>query len=214
MKIKLKNIIIFKDLDDKTLDIIEEFTTSIKLFKDNILFYEGENSKYLHLLVSGVIKLYKISSHNKEIVLKYFHPNELIAEVANFEDMPYPATAKAFTDIEVLKIDFPKLKKIIYSNSNLSFIMQTSLIKKIKNLEYVISRHLVLDAKERVAQYIYDNPKDFFETKNIEIAEILNIAPETFSRLLGNFKTKNLIDKKTKRIDKEGLAKIFNSNLD
>jgi CRP/FNR family transcriptional regulator len=142
--------------------------------------------------------------------LKYFHPNELIAEVANFENMPYPATAKAFTDVELLKIDFEKLKKIIYTNPDLAFLMQTSLIKKIKNLEYIISRHLVLDAKERVAQYIFDNTKDFFEIKNIEIAEILNITPETFSRLLSSFKNNKLIDKKTKTINKEGLYKLFN----
>ena len=35
--------------------------------------------------------------------MKYFHPNEFIAEVANFENIPYPATAQAFTDTEVLK---------------------------------------------------------------------------------------------------------------
>jgi len=139
--------------------------------------------------------------------LKYFHPNELIAEVANFENMPYPATAKAFTDVAILKIDFEKLKKIIYSNADLMFKVQSSLIKKIKNLEKVISTHLVLDAKERIAQYIYDNPKDFFNTKNIVIAEILNITPETLSRILRVFKNKNLIDTKTKTIDKEKFEK-------
>ena len=209
MRVKLKNVILFKDLDEKTLDKIEEFTTTYKLNKDNIVFYEGDDSKYLHLLTFGIIKLYKISSHNKEIVLKYFHPNELIAEVANFEHMPYPATAKAFTDIELIKIDFEKLKKFLYTDPDLAFLIQTSLIKKIKNLEYIISRHLVLDAKQRVAQYIHDNTEAFFETKNIEIAEILNITPETFSRLLSSFKNENLIDKKEKTIDKEGLSKLF-----
>jgi CRP/FNR family transcriptional regulator len=153
--------------------------------------------------VSGIIKLYKVSTNDKEIILKYFHAGELIAEVANFEQMAYPATAKAFTDIEILKIDFKKLKKIIYSNSELTLKIQASLIKKIKNLEKVISTHLVLDAKERIAQYIYDNPDEFFKTKNIVIAEILNITPETLSRILRVFKNKNLIDMKNKTIDKE-----------
>lgn len=203
MKTKLKNIVLFNDLDDKTIELIENFTTEVKLKKDNIIFYEGDKSNHLHLLVSGVIKLYKVSTNDKEIILKYFHPGELIAEVANFEQIPYPATTKAFTDIEILKIDFEKLKKIIYSNPELTFKIQSSLIKKIKNLEKVISTHLVLDAKERIAQYIYDNPKDFFNTKKIEIAEVLNITPETLSRILRVFKNENLIDTKLKTIDKE-----------
>ena len=209
MKIKLRNIVLFNDLDDKTIKLIEDFTIHCELNKDNILFYEGDDSKYLYLLTLGIVKLFKTSSHAKKIILKYFHPNELIGEVANFEQMPYPATAQAFTNVEFLKIDFEKLKDIIYSNPELSFKIQTSLIKKIKNLEHIISTDLVLDAKERVAKYIYDNTEDFFTKKNIEIAEILNITPETLSRILKSFKKDNLIDISTKTINKENLSSYF-----
>ena len=110
MKIQLQNIILFKDVDDETLSKIENFTTIQKISKGNIVFYEGDEPKHLFLLAKGVIKLYKTSSSHKEIVLKYFHENELIGEVANFEDIPYPATAKAYSDLEILRIDFKKLK--------------------------------------------------------------------------------------------------------
>lgn len=209
MKLKLKNIDMFKDLDEDTLNKIEKFTTEHTISKDNIVFYEGDDTKYLYLLVHGIIKLYKTSSHHKEIVLKYFHENELIGEVANFEQIPYPATAKAYTDVEIIKIDFEKLKGIIYSNPELSFIIQTSLIKKIKNLETIISTNLVLDSKERVAKYIYNHTDDFFTTKNILIAEILSVSPETLSRILKFFKDHDIIDVKSKRIDKEALLQYF-----
>ena len=55
------------------------------------------------LLTKGIVKLYKTSSNDKEIVMKYFHPNEFIAEVANFENIPYPKNSTSFTDTEVLK---------------------------------------------------------------------------------------------------------------
>ena len=210
MKLKLQNMVLFNDLDEKTIKMIEDFTIHCKLKKDNILFYEGDESKYLYLLTLGIVKLYKTSSHAKKLILKYFHPNELIGEVANFEHMPYPATAQAFTDVEFLKIDFEKLKDIIYSNPELSIKIQTSLIKKIKNLEHIIATDLVLDAKERVAKFVYDNPDDFFVKKNIEIAEILNITPETLSRILKSFKQDGLIDMSTKSIDKDSLINYFN----
>lgn len=130
MKAKLKEIFLFKDLDDNTLDKIAKITSILRLSKDNILFYEGEESKFLYLLTKGIIKVYKTSSNDKEIILKYFHANEFIAEVANFENIAYPATAQCFIDSEVLKIDFFKLKEIIYSDPKLAFVIQTSLIKK------------------------------------------------------------------------------------
>lgn len=209
MNIKLKNVVLFQDLDDDLIKKIEDFTTHTKISKDNIVFYEGDDSKYLYILTFGIIKLYKTSSHHKEIVLKYFHENELIGEVANFEDIPYPATAKAYTDVELLKIDFSKLKDIIYSNPALAFKIQSSLIKKIKNLENIISTNLVLDSKERVAKYIYNHADDFFETKNIVIAEILGVSPETLSRILKFFKDHDIIDVKSKIIDRDKLLEYF-----
>ena len=209
MKNKLKEIYLFKDLCDNTLDRIGEFTTFLKLSKDNVLFYEGDEPKYLFLLKKGIVKLYKTSSNDKEILLKYFHSNELIAEVANFEQIPYPATAQSFTDTEVLRIDFGSLKDIIYSDPNLSFLIQTSLIKKIRNLENIVSIHVVLDSKERIAKYLCDHSEEFFNTKNIIVAEILNISPETLSRMLRVFKNDGLIDNKKKTVDKERLSALF-----
>ncbi|MDQ1263470.1 MAG: hypothetical protein QG559_471 [Campylobacterota bacterium] len=209
MKAQLKNTVLFQNIDEDTIKKIESFTTEHKIAKDNIVFYEGDAPKYLYLLTKGVIKLYKTSSNHKEVVLKYFHENELIGEVANFEGIAYPATAKAYSDVEVLKIDFEKLKEVIFSNPNLAFNIQTSLIKKIKNLENIISTNLVLDSKERVAKYIYSHSEDFFDTKNIEIAEILGVSPETLSRILKFFKDSDIINTKKRYINKEALREYF-----
>jgi CRP/FNR family transcriptional regulator len=209
MRAHLANTVLFKNIDEETIKKIEGFTSEHKISKDNIVFYEGDEPKYLYLLVKGVIKLYKTSSSHKEVVLKYFHDNELIGEVANFEGMPYPATAKAYSDVEILKVDFEKLKEIIFSNPNLAFNIQTSLIKKIKNLENIISTNLVLDSKERVAKYIYNHPNDFFDTKNIEIAEVLGVSPETLSRILKFFKDHNIINIKNRYIDRDALVEFF-----
>ena len=206
---ELKNLYLFEGLEEKTLKKIETISSIEKLNKDNILFYEGEEPKYMYILLKGIIKLYKVTSVDKELVLKYFHENELIAEVANFEEINYPATAQAFTNIEVLKIDFAKFKDEILSNPRLSYIVTKSLIKKIRNLENLVSMHLVLDSKERVAKFIYENPEEFFNTKNVLIAEILNITPETLSRILRIFKNENIIDTKEKHVNKNALKAYF-----
>ena len=206
---KLKNIYLFEGLDENTLKKIEAISSIEKLNKNNILFYEGDEPQYLYILLKGIIKLYKVTSVDKELVLKYFHENEFIAEVANFEEMDYPATAQAFSNIEILKIDFKKFKEEILLNPSLSFLITKSLINKIRNLENLVSMHLVLDSKERVAKYIYENPEDFFTTKNVIIAEILNITPETLSRILRVFKNDDLVNTKEKIVNKAGLKAYF-----
>lgn len=206
---KLRNVYLLKDVCDETLKEIAKYTSYLKLSKDNILFYEGEDSKCLYLLIKGIVKFYKTSSNNKEIIIKYYHSNEFIAEVSNLEHLPYPATGKSFTDIEVLKIDFGNLKHLLYSDANLALVIQTSLIKKIRNLENIIHSDVVLTSNERIAKYICDNTKEFFNTKRIIIAEILNITPETLSRRLKLFENDGLINYQKKSIDKEKLKTLF-----
>ena len=206
---KLQNVYLLKDVCDETLKEIAKYTSYVKIPKDNILFYEGEDSKCLYLLIKGIVKFYKTSSNNKEIIIKYYHSNEFIAEVSNLEHLPYPATGKSFTDIEVLKIDFGNLKHLLYSDANLALVIQTSLIKKIRNLENIIHSDVVLTSNERIAKYICDNTKEFFNTKRIIIAEILNITPETLSRRLKLFENDGLINYQKKSIDKEKLKTLF-----
>ena len=206
---KLQNVYLLKDVCDETLKEIAKYTSYVKIPKDNILFYEGEDSKCLYLLTKGIVKFYKTSSNNKEIIIKYYHSNEFIAEVSNLEHLPYPATGKSFTDIEVLKIDFGNLKHLLYSDANLALVIQTSLIRRIRNLENIIHSDVVLTSNERIAKYICDNTKEFFNTKRIIIAEILNITPETLSRRLKLFENDGLINYQKKSIDKEKLKTLF-----
>ena len=206
---KLRNVYLLKDVCDETLKEIAKYTSYVKIPKDNILFYEGEDSKCLYLLIKGIVKFYKTSSNNKEIIIKYYHSNEFIAEVSNLEHLPYPATGKSFTDIEVLKIDFGNLKHLLYSDANLALVIQTSLIRRIRNLENIIHSDVVLTSNERIAKYICDNTKEFFNTKRIIIAEILNITPETLSRRLKLFENDGLINYQKKSIDKEKLKTLF-----
>ena len=48
MRVKLKDIYLFKDIDDDTLSKIEEFTSFVKFSEQNIIFYEGDTSDHLY----------------------------------------------------------------------------------------------------------------------------------------------------------------------
>lgn len=206
---ELKELFLFEDMSENLLDEIKKISSVVKLNKGNILFYEGDEPKYLHILAKGTLKLYKVTSSDKELIIKFFHENELIAEFANFENISYPATSEALTSCEVLKIDFQAFKKIMQTNVDITMKIQASLIKKIKNLENIISTHLILDTKQKVAKYIVEHNVDFFKTKNILIAQMLNMTPETLSRTLKVFKDNNLINISKKEINEEILKTYY-----
>jgi len=206
----LKDICLFENLDDCIIKKIEDISSLIKLNKDNILFYEGDKSTNLYILLEGIIKLYKVTSSNKEITLKYFKKNEFIAEIAAFEKINYPATAQAFTPCKLLKINFKKFKELVFCDTKLSYVIIKSLINKIRNLENVILLNMQLNSKQRVAKYLLENSENYHRNKNIQIAQYLNMSPETLSRVLKVFKDENILNFKGKIINKEKLKDYFN----
>jgi len=204
IKKELRNIDIFKTLNDREFAKIDNITTIKKLSENNILFYEGEKPKYFYILLDGYLKLYKTGIKSNEIVLHYFTQASMVAEMATLENMNFPATAVATRDnTMVALVDRAKFLNILKNDSIFSFYIIRSLTKKIKHLEVAINRNLIFDTTSKVCSLIKENPEFIKDSKNIQIANILNMAPETLSRTLSKLRKLKIIDRNNKIIDEE-----------
>ncbi len=188
----LKKYFLFKNLDDEDIKKIKEFTIVKKLKKDDIVFYEKEEPNYLHLLVEGEARVYKVDNKGNELIIHKFKPVALIAELANFENMPYPANCAMESEGIILKIEFEKFRKFI-QKGGICIEILSSLLRKMKYLDGIIQDNLIFDTETKIAKFIYDNPDAFEELKQHSIAALLNIKPETLSRKLKKFKNLGII---------------------
>lgn len=209
----LKNVFLFSQLSEDELDRLATISYFEKYSKTNTLFYEGDSPDKMHILVDGVVKTYKTDMKDNEIVLHYFQPISLIAEMANFHHIPFPATSEFETDGAAIKIEYPVFEKEFLKNPTVSFEIIKSLSHKLKNLENIITSQLTLDSTSRVAKFLYENGKEYQNVKHYKIASILNITPETLSRVLKKLKQLGLISddngKNIYIIDREKLEKLF-----
>ncbi len=183
----------FQRLNEAELKRLKDISILKKYKKGEFLFMEGEESRWLHLLIKGSIKLYKIGPKGKEIFMHQFSGIGLVAELANFENIKFPATAVFLTGGEVLKIDYDKFYAEFLSNPHVSLQIIKSLSQKLKITSELIHQELVLNSEAKVARFLVNNADLFNELKHFKIASILNITPETFSRILAKFKAQNLI---------------------
>jgi CRP/FNR family transcriptional regulator len=203
---KLKNIDIFRSIDEESLKKITAFTYIKELPKDGVLFYEGDEPKYIYALISGHLKLYKTGFKNNEIVLHYFTTSCLVAEMTALESINFPATAVAMQDsTQIALIDKDKFLNLLKSDNSFSFLIIKSLTKKIKNLEVTIQRNLVFDSTLRICSLLQEDANIFKTLKSKEIASILNMTPETVSRILKKLKKFEILDEKNILKDKEKL---------
>ena len=192
--LSLTQIPFFTKLNPDELILLGNISQERAYKKGEILFYEREEPKYLHILLEGVLKLYKTNLKSQQIFLHQFKPISFVAELANFENIPYPATSEFTTDGRVLKIDYEAFKSILFTHPELSFNIIHSLSEKLKIMSEVVHNEVILTAEAKIAKFIVEHPELFSELKQTKIAQLLNITPETLSRVLGKFKNQGLIE--------------------
>lgn len=197
---RIKNIACFAKLSDEQLEKLKKISVVKKYNAKEILFYEGDAPTYLYVLLQGTLKVYKTNHKGQQIFLHQFYPGGLVAELANFENIPYPATAEFTTNSEVLRIDYQALEKDFFKNPEISMEIIKSLIAKHKILIEIIQKEVILTADAKIAKFILENGELFATLKNTQIASILNITPETLSRTLTRFKASGLIEMDDKHI--------------
>ena len=176
----------FSFLEEKDLDKLKDISIKKTYKKDEILFYKGDESKYLYLLVSGIAKLYTHDFKDNEVVIHNLIGPALIAEIMNYEEMDFLANCSFDTDAEVILIDYKKFKEEFLQKPEISIFFIKSLTKKIKFLQNFIDYNVSLNSMEKIAK--------FLNLKQVKIAQILNITPETFSRQLAKLKKENIIE--------------------
>ena len=208
--IELKNIFLFQELTTNQLQEIKQFSKVLNLKKNEQVFYQGDNSDYLFILIKGESSIYKLDNKGNEIIIHQFSAPTLLAERANLMKIPYPANCKMDSDGIVLKVEFEKLKTIM-QNSDVCFKIMQSLLKKMSSLENMIDNNL-LDTETKIAKFIYENSEAFENLKQHSIASLLNIKPETLSRKLKKLKDLNIIENKNSKLkvlNKEKLRDMF-----
>jgi len=88
---RLKNKRIFHTLSEEDWEYLFSISTLKTFQKNNILFYQGDVSSYLHILIEGAVKIYKHNSKGHEVILKEIEQISLIAQLANLEEIAFPS---------------------------------------------------------------------------------------------------------------------------
>ena len=194
----------FNFLKEEDLQKLKEISVKKYFNKDEILFYRGEEPKYLHLLIKGIAKLYTYDHKDNEVIIHNLMAPSLIAEIVNYEEIRFPANCSFETRAEVLLIDYERFKNQFLLKPEISMFFIKSLTKKIKALESFINYNISSNSTEKIAKFLLDNESILITLKQVKIAQILNITPETFSRKLAKLKKDKIIQ------NEKGYIKIVN----
>lgn len=188
----LKEIPIFSELSDEHLNELQQLVHVRHYAKNSIVFYEGDESDYLNILLDGSVRLYKTTPKGTQIHMHNFTAPEIIALFAAFENIPFPATCEFLTEGSIGLLPLSKIYACM-KNADFSLSLITALSRRMKLLADLLHKETVYSSEAKIADLIYTNSSVFERLKNNEIASILNITPETLSRVLSKLKKEKII---------------------
>jgi CRP-like cAMP-binding protein len=198
---------LFRILSAPELVQLARTATEYRLTKNEMVLQKGDMSEGLHVVITGQVKLYLPSMAGSEKVVRMASPGDTFGEEGVFLNKVCPMTVQAVRDSLLLLLDKQALIEAMERNCVLSSALMnhmcTRLCELVENLETCVQRN----SAQRVVHYLMQMAPREAETFDLTldvnkqtIASQLNLAPETFSRVLGRLAKDGCIQVKGRNI--------------
>jgi CRP/FNR family transcriptional regulator len=198
-------------LKEGDLKRIRAIASLKQIKKKEILFSDGEEARGFYVILSGRVKLFKVSPDGKEQILHIVSAPDAFAEAVLFLEGTYPAFAEAITDCQLLFFPRRDFIQFIEKNPRLSINMIVTLSHYIKRFASLIEELSLKEVSSRIAKYIIDLsmksskegkiPKEVeLDLSKTQLALKLGTISETLSRTLAKMRAKRIIDVKKNKI--------------
>ena len=207
----LKRCPLFAGLGEEEFRKVRGIASLRQIRKREILFAEGQEARGFYVILSGKVKLYKVSPEGKEQILHVVAAPDAFAEAVLFLEGTYPAFAEALTDCQLLFFPKKDFVQLIEKNPQLSINMIVSLSSYLKRFASLIEELSLREVSSRIAKYLIDlslrsskegkNPKEVeLDLSKTQLAAKLGTISETLSRTLAKMKAKKIIEVKKHHI--------------
>ncbi|MBD7911656.1 MULTISPECIES: Crp/Fnr family transcriptional regulator [Clostridium] len=222
MKDELREIEIFKNLKDETIESLCEICNVREIKKGEQLFYDKYKVNTIFILLSGKAVLYKISEKAQKKIIFILGKGSILNDVI-LDDLPASINCEVFEDAEVLCFQKDSFIRVMEKDFSLTKEVVNSLAKKVRRLYRQLKNSTPIKVEKRVAAKLWKLAKDYGINKesgteiNLKIsitylADMFGTQRETISRALKVLQDKELIVIKNKKFvvkDLDDLAKFF-----
>jgi CRP/FNR family transcriptional regulator len=181
---------------------------------------QSQQAKSFYIILTGKVKLYKLSAKGDEQILHMYGPGDTFGEAAMWAGIRYPAHAEALVDSALLVVNRSVLKDLIDQNSDLGLAMLGGMSAKLREFNQLIEHLSLKEVPARLADILLDLPARggtntviLKQTKR-ELAAQIGTIPETLSRVFKKLNAMGLIEVNRSKItilDPDGLADLADS---
>jgi CRP-like cAMP-binding protein len=216
---------LFSSLSDQELAATLKHSVVCQLTPGEIVFRQGEPAARFFLVLSGVMRLYRLSPSGEEKVVDLVRSGGLFAEAVFFMGAHYPVHAAALDHVRLVCFEFEDLNACLKSSTDLSFRLMAGMAKRIHSLVNEIDRLTLGNACQRLAFYLLDNAQEDpsggpvklkLKVPKSVVAARIGVKPETLSRLFAKLKDARLLEVHDETVliqDMDGLKALLSEGF-
>ena len=178
--------------------------------RNQILFFEGGAAQHVFALNVGLVKMVKPLENGKERITRILFPGDLFGLEA-LSEASYPQTAVVLQDSEICSVPRDQFFAFLRSNPEISLDMIRLLVREMAEARTQMTNMSFKDARTRVATFLLSliSPDQQSSSNSCsftlpftsqEIAEILELSPETVSRAWHALREEGLLEKRGRRL--------------
>ena len=212
---------LFEGLPRQQIEDLAMIVTDQVFRKGETIFSEGEDGNGFYVVITGRVKIFKLSAEGKEQILHFFGPGEPFGEVPVFTGQHFPANAEAIEESRVFFFPRRSFVDLAKRNPSLALNMLGVLSKRLRRFAGLIDDLSLKEVPGRLAAYLLYLSSQNQGSKDLELtitkaqlASLLGTIPETLSRILGKLSSQGLIETDGRRIrilDSEALQELAES---
>ena len=210
---------LFEDLPRDQHENLASIVMKRDFRRGQIIFSEGDEGNGFYVVVSGRVKIFKLSPEGKEQILHIFGPGEPFGEVPIFAGQHFPAYAEAIEESRALFFPRNSFVDLIKKNPSLALNMLAVLSRRLRRFTMLVEELSLKEVPGRLATYLLylgergdEDDELVLDISKSHLASLLGTIPETLSRILARMTKAGLIHADGSRriliLDREGLKEL------
>lgn len=207
-------------LDKNSQDVIKDSLIVKRFDNEYTLIHEGASCLGFSLILKGTIRVYKLSDKGREATLYKLNPGDTcyLSMSCIISEKSYPAFAEILESATIVFIPSSIFKEFVYNTLDFQKYIFKNLYNKFNDVLDVLEEIAFERIDVRVAKYLLStsqktNNSKFIYLTQEKIAQELGTSREVVSRMLTDFKNKEIITSQRGKItilDFEKLNSISN----
>jgi CRP/FNR family transcriptional regulator len=197
----LQSTQLFGGLASDLLGDIAHRAIELHIRKGELLFLSGEPARGLFVLVSGRIRTFQQNEDGRELVLQVDADGSVLGDVPVFDDGPYPASAIAEMETDVLLIERSNIRKLCAQYPSLALAALKLMAGKVRRHADLVEALSLHEVGQRLALFLLAEARSTADIhipfrlrlSNHEIASRIGSVRDVVSRALGRLKHMGLI---------------------